>query len=187
MLLGALGVGVVLFWITQGYLAARLKVEVSGEVHPAATQDQRMVLVSVHIANIGNSNTSVERATLSVAAGDIHTPCGFDMGINELQLEPGDKDPKYVRIGLDSRFYTLVWGTEEMRQVAWVCPVADFYQVALEVRVQQALLNSPQTWRASAVVPAQEALGRSPSWPAGEAKSAGLVESVKKAITGESK
>jgi hypothetical protein len=76
-------------------------------------------------------------------------------GRSTLGFEPGDKDQKYVRIGLDSPYYTLVWGTEEMRQVAWVCPVADFYQVALEVRVQQALLNTPQTWRASAVVPAQ--------------------------------
>jgi hypothetical protein len=187
MLLGALGVGVVLFWITQGYLAARLKVEVSGEVHPAAAQDQRVVLASVRIANVGSSNASIERATLHVAAGASDARCGGDMGIDQLQLTPGDKESKYVRIGLDSPYYTVVWGTEEMRQVARVCAAADFYQLTLEVRVRQALLDTPQTWRASAIVPAREALGRSPSWPAAEPKSAGLTESVKKAITGESK
>jgi hypothetical protein len=188
MLLAAVSVAVVLYWIMQGYLAARMKVEVSGEAYGTTAQNQRLVLASVRIANIGNSNASIEKAALEIFPGDSKSVCNAKtIQAEDLSFasRPGDKNPVFVRMGLDSQFYTIVWGTEEIRQAAMECPLADFYRLSLDVRVRQAFSNSIQTWRASAIIPTQPSAGKSPSWAQSEAKTPGITEGARKLVTTE--
>ena len=181
MVLAAVSVALVLYWVVQGYFAARLKVEISGEAYRLSSQKNDLVLASVHIANIGDSNVSLERAILKVSPGSSMQPCpSGDEGLGELYLEPGQKEPAAIRIGLDSREYTIVWGTEETRQVAIECPPSDYYRLNLELFVRQAFADTEQTWRATAVVPTVESVGKSPEWTKSDEKKSSLTESIKR-------
>jgi hypothetical protein len=187
MLLAAVSVAVVLYWVMQGYLAARLKVDLSGEAYKS-TQEHYLVLASVRIANIGNSNTSVENASLTITPGDSQTPCAAgSIGVDGLSLGAGkqDKNPTVVRVGLDSPYYTIVWGTEETRQVVAECPAGNYYRLAFSLRVRQAFTNTAQTWRATAVVPVVQSAGRSPGWTEKDEKPIKLEDFIKSYLSGE--
>lgn len=182
MLLAAVSVAVVLYWVMQGYLAARLNVELSGEAYKMASQDRRLVVTSIRIANIGNSNTSIESAVLKVFPGGSEVACpSGQRATDDLKLAatPGDKNPAAVRIGLDSAYYTIVWGTDESRQIAVECPASDYYRLTLDLRARQAFLNTGQTWRATAVVPIVQSLGRSPELTRKDDKIPSIIDTVK--------
>jgi hypothetical protein len=186
MLLAAVGVAVVLYWIMQGYLVAQLKLELSGETYLDKAQGRNLVIASLRIANIGNSNASIEKAILTISPADPGAICDkSEFNIRDLSLQPGDKDPTFVTIGLDSPFYTTVWGTEESRQVATHCPEASYYALDFELHVQQAFSNVRETWRASAIVARQSPEGRSPENGSSDARAPSVLDKMKKLVTGE--
>jgi hypothetical protein len=182
ILLGALSVGAILFWVLQGSLATRLDVRLSGQAYEVHSSDKRLVLASFSIANTGSNNVSVESAVLTI----LPKTNGLVSGKSERLSTPdlgfaagGNKDSIAKILRVDGNKYFLTWGTKETRQISQVLAAADYYDIYLEIEVAQKFPRSVSTWRAIAVVPTGAEKGRSPAFEDAESEKKRLKVSLK--------
>jgi len=168
IVLGTLGTGAILFWVVQGSLSTRLDMHLSGQVYPSSSPGKMLVVASFRVANVGNSDVGVESAKLTIIPKKDGDPLGKSETLDTVKLDfaPGVQDKNSIsnKLGLDTQYYFLTWGTQEARQISQVLTTADYYEIYLDIVAVQRFPRGVSTWRTVTVVPTKPEQDRSPAF-----------------------